>query len=278
MNDFIFLDNNLDNNSASAYDLSIQVSLDGFSFCIHHNEQCLALKTVDMESAPTGMPSEHIKELMLNEPLLNLHYGSIHLLWTNAHATLIPAPLFSKSIAQKAFELCYPLGQDHRLLWQKSSMMDVYLVYDIPLSLLDFFQTQFPGLHIYHHSFPFIQGAKTELHGNHPIVNLHVENDFINLLIIGKGNNHFFNTFAYRNHTDLAYHVLNTYGQKKLNTQQSSLVLSGKIRINDPATDLLQRYLPNIIFSEENQKSIPELSSHQHNQFVNLLNIHLCEL
>lgn len=280
MDDFVFLDTSFDNKLTSEYHLSIQVSLDGFSFSVHQGDQkkCLALKHIELGQANSGTPENLLKERILHEEFLNSSYQSVSILWTTPKATLVPEEFFSEETASDLFQLCFPLEKREKILWKTIKGVQSTLIYTIPESLLNFLSSQFGEMELFHHTFPLLQFSPMVSEGNHPKIHVHVEKEFINIFIANKENKNYFNSFSYRDPADMVYYILNVIGQLKLNPEQSKVSLSGRINPESAATILLKKYLSQIEFkavegfdriNTGKKKSLP--------LFVNLLNLSKCE-
>jgi hypothetical protein len=80
--------------------LSIQFSLDGFSFCIFHKDSKTfkALYDYNFEESNNSPQKllENISSIFDNEDLLQKKYHSVNISHINELSTLVPKPLFDK--------------------------------------------------------------------------------------------------------------------------------------------------------------------------------------
>ena len=107
MQDFAFVDETLDINITQSYYLSIQVSLNGLSFCILDpvRNKYIALSHQNFE---TDLIFDDflntIEEYIEKNELLNHTFKSTKLIWLTNKNTLIPNSFFKKENLKKSCE------------------------------------------------------------------------------------------------------------------------------------------------------------------------------
>ncbi|MFA8433214.1 MAG: DUF3822 family protein [Marinifilaceae bacterium] len=274
MDDFIFLDTNFEYSQTKEYHLSIQVSLDGFSFSIHQSESgnCLALKKGKIAEGANGKPEELILKNLLNEEMFNKSFQSVSTLWVTPKVSLIPTDIFSESLAESSLKLCHPIQKDEKVIWTEHPELKSNWVFSIPESIWQFLTLQFPGVEIHHHLFPFATEALTFKPANHPSVYIHAEQNYIAIFIPEKEGKHFFNTFTFQNTADLVYYILNVFDQRRLNAGQSKLYFSGVIEEGDNVHSLLKKYIFRTEMLPIKRSGKITFQGQSKNQFINLLN------
>ena len=97
MNEILCVDETLDINSTSLYNLSIQVSLDGFCFSIFNsvNKKYIVLKYIPYpNNISNEVIFEKIEETLKKEELLNLTYKSVNAIYLSPKYTLVPEEFF----------------------------------------------------------------------------------------------------------------------------------------------------------------------------------------
>ncbi|MDE5422731.1 DUF3822 family protein [Ancylomarina sp. DW003] len=282
MDELLFVDSTFEKDNTSRYILSIQLSLDGFSFSILNLEnKCLALfQSKKLVSQPENSSIDILKEKIRNCEYLNLSYKTISVIWLSKKSCLIPSSLFSETIAVDSFQLCQPLLKDEIIRWNEVKEMNAYLVYALPSALPEFLNSQFSEAKISHQSFGFYRQALNQtIDSKHPKIYIQVFEHFFDAFIPDVEQKHFANSFAFKDEVDMVYFILNIYKQQKLNTEYSQLHLSGKIDETSKAYETLQRYIKFIkLETIENISPLKnDVSNSEYNQFTKLINTSLCE-
>ncbi|MBI9059272.1 MAG: DUF3822 family protein [Labilibaculum sp.] len=282
MNDFVFVDTSFDKNKTKEYVLSIQVSLDGFSFTVlNGNKKCIVLNRFSpfLKNGDKN-PIASFVELVRNHELLNLDFKQITVLWVSNKILILPEEFFSEEFAFESFQLSHDLKTEDSLLWNKIPELNAWGVFSIPTCITDFIHSHFANVKLYHHSLPFFSlSLKEKLPDGHPQVFLNVQNDFFHVIIPDRKGKHFINTFTYNTDSDLAYYILNIFKQQNLNNERSKLIIDGAVQEESKVVQLLKKYLGQV-----EVKLLPlefringSIPHKEYNQFINLLNLSKCE-
>jgi hypothetical protein len=282
MHDFSFIDETLDINITNTYHVSIQVSLNGFSFCILdtvHNKY-IALKHYEFGKKDTTFEN-NIKLTLRDDEFMNQEYKSAGLIFTTRKSTLIPAPLFNKKYLKEYFSFNHNLDESEKIYYNHLRNTDAYVVFALPGYLPDIINHHFPKINIYHQSTPFLENILRN-HKKKPdkhIVFLNADNELFDIAVVHLKKLKLYNCFYYKNENDLLYFVLYMYEHLKLDPEKSDLCIAGKILKSSKHYEILNKYIRNIRFEKlEPQFSysytLNEIPSHT---FVNLLNLYTCE-
>ncbi|PKQ60407.1 hypothetical protein BZG02_19275 [Labilibaculum filiforme] len=282
MNDLVFVDTSFDKNKTKEYTLSIQVSLDGFSFSILNSHlKCIALNQfIPFKTNSDNNPINSFIEIVRNNELLNLDFKDVSLVWISDKALLIPSEFFSEDFAYESFQLSHHLDKSDCLQWNEITELKAWIVFSFPNNINEFIQSHFKNSILYHHCFPFYKEALNQkIAENHPQVFLNIQNNFFHVIIPDRNGKHFINTFSYSASSDLAYYILNIFKQQKLNNERSKLIIDGLVQEDSQVILLLKKYLGQVevkLLPSEFRinKSIPH---QEYNQFINLLNLSRCE-
>ncbi|MDM8160639.1 DUF3822 family protein [Labilibaculum sp. K2S] len=282
MSDLVFVDSSFDKNKTKEYTLSIQVSLDGFSFSIlNEHKGCIALNQfIPFKTNSDNNPINSFIEIVRNHELLNLSFKDVSLLWISDKVLLIPSEFFSEDFAYEGFQLSHCLEKNECLEWNELPELKSWIVFSFPKNIKEFVQSHFKNSKLYHHCLPFYKEALNQkIAENHPQVFLNIQNYFFHVIIPDRNGKHFINTFSYSASSDLAYYILNIFKQQKLNNERSRLIIDGLVQEDSNAIILLKKYLGQVevkILPSEFRikKSIPHK---EYNQFINLLNLSRCE-
>lgn len=282
MDDFVFVDTSFDKNKTKEYILSIQVSLDGFSFSIvDGDKKCLALnRFIPFHKSGDSNPLDSFIEIVRNNSFLNSKFNNVSIIWISKRVMLIPSEFFTDEFAFDSFQLSHQLDQTDCILWNELTSLKSHIVFSFPESIKEFIQTHFENPSFYHHTYPFFhQAIKAKSIESHPQVFVNIQDDFFNVIIPEKNGKHFINTFSYQTDSDLTYFILNIFKQQKLNNERSKLILDGKIEQDSKIVNLLKKYLGKVEVKmlPSHYKVSNKLTHKEYNQYINLLNLSMCE-
>ncbi len=282
MHDLSFLDESLDINITNTYHVSIQVSLNGFSFCLLDTarNKYVALKHYEFDTKETTL-EENIKRVSNEDEFLNKEYKSSRLIFTTRKFTLVPTPIFNKEYLKKYFSFNHNLEESERIYFNHLRNADAYVIFAIPGNLSDIFNYHFPKIKIYHQSTPFIESILRN-HKNsqdkHTMF-LNAGEDLFDIAVVHLKNLKLYNCFFYKNENDLIYFVLYTYEYLKLDAEKTVLVIFGSLSKSSKYYEILKKYIRNLRFEQPKTQftysyTFNEIPSHT---FVNLLNLYTCE-
>jgi hypothetical protein len=272
-------DETLDINSTANYDLSIEVSLDGLSFCLLDSirNKFVLLRSFVSED-DKKLKTEQIEDLINKDDFLNRSFKSIKIVMPSERCTLIPAPLFDPAHKDEYFLFNHVPEENNVLLNNKVANPDSYIVFSVSKPLHALINEKFPSAIIMHHLKPLLTSAHiNRLFPTGKYIQLHIEKDFFNLLILSEKKLQFCNTFAYRNVSDIIYFVMYTFNNLSI-SQEETLYMSGLVEHFDELYTNISDYVRVIKFSEPAGSStfsyvFNEIGLHQ---FINLFNASHC--
>jgi hypothetical protein len=244
-------DETLDINSTANYDLSLQVSHDGLSFCLLDSirNKFVLLRSYESED-DKKLKTAEIEDLIHKDDFLNRSFRSVKIIMPSAKCTLVPSQLFDPAHKDDYFLFNYIPDENSIILNNKVSNHDTYIVFSVSNPLHNLVSDKFPGVTIMHHLKPLLLNAPNKhiLHGG-KYVQLHIEKDFFNLLVINEKKLIFSNTFSYRNVSDILYFVMYTFTNLGLK-QEETLFLSGMAEYYDELYTNISEYIRSVRFAE----------------------------
>ena len=230
MQEFAFVDETLDLNLTLSYKLSIQVSLNGLSFCIldpvRNKFIALSHKNFEKNLLIDDLQSIIDKYVDGNE-LLNKEYKNIKISWQSIKNTIIPQKYFNDKDLKKYFELSHKLDDLDEIHYKKLKYSDSYSVYAIPNQLAGILSRKYKGASFYNQQIPFINTVLFKHHSESKKVFVNINIDFIDITISQKGKLLFYNAFSYKTDNDILYFIINVYEQQGLDTEFTEVVISG---------------------------------------------------
>ncbi len=232
------------------YRLSIRFAADGFSFLILNpeNKKFLYRAEYSFYGVRDARHLSYILDHLFSTlPLLNKDFDKIDLLFRPSYQTLVPKVLYDESRKEDIARLNFPFEEEDVIL-ADAVRDDIYLVFPVGKSLIDFWQVNAPGATMHSTAKVMLECLRLlSMQSTSPQnVFLHIEERHLDILVFKQDDVLFFNSFRYHTPQDLTYYLLYVYQHLALDTQTVPLWLLGKIRKGDPVYELLYRYVKNV--------------------------------
>lgn len=283
MHDLSFLDETLDINITRSYHLSIQIDLNGFSFCILDTirNKYVALKYYSF--APDSEdPGKQIRNIFEKDEFLNQEFKGSKLICTSKKSTLIPDPLFNKNNPEDYFSFNHSLNDsEDQILYNRVKNAEAYVVFAVPGFLTSLVQDYLPSIKIFHQSTPLIENIFLNRRNkkDQVTVYMNVAKDMFDIVVIDGKKLNLYNCFSFQDENDLIYFTLYIFEQLKLDPEKTEIMLSGNITKTMKHYEILKKYIRHIRFDTPNTQftysyTFNEVPSHT---FLNLLNLYTCE-
>ncbi|QYA26265.1 DUF3822 family protein [Gramella sp. MT6] len=253
--------------------LSIQVSLNGLSFCILERDTNTIsyFKKFDFKKQldPIKVLSK-IEEIYEQEEALNQKVDNVNLVFNNALFSLVPEKLFDDEQAASYLKFNTRILKTDFIAFDnlKDEIVNVYIPYT---NIINYFFDRY-GEFEYRHALSVLIDSLLELpkETNGPKVYLHTLFGHYELVIIENGKVIFANSFEYDTKEDFLYYLLFTAEQLNLDPNIFELVLIGEINKDSEEYKMVWDYIKNISFMgpfhsfnfEEKAKPEKELSEY----------------
>jgi len=248
-----------DFNNLNESHLSIQLSLDGFSFCIidKNKNRIIELKYISFSNnSPTPQKHlENVEEIFKQEALLKRKYDSVNITHVNNLSTLVPKPLFDDNHLNNYLKYSSKTYKNDYIVYDELENHDMVNVYIPFVNINNFFLENFGGFEYKHFSTILIENLlNTYKFSEHPHMFVNISEKHFEIVIIANNKLMFYNTFKYQSKEDFIYYVLFTAEQLNLNPEKMDLVFSGKISKENDLYKIAYKYIRNISLLENRSK------------------------
>jgi hypothetical protein len=244
-------DETLDINSTSNYDISIQVSLNGFSFCLLdiHRNKFVMLREYKLSGRDDEL-SKQIEEIIYKDDFLGKPYHKYRLVYIFEKNTLVPAGLFDPAVKDDFFTLNYSLEDNYIVSNNRVPEPDSFLLFDVRQDLQDLLIKAFPEASLSHHAKPLLFSCfGNAVKQNNRYIHINIEDCYFNIVIINERKMEFLNTFRYRNSSDILYYLLFTFEKMGI-SKDETVHLTGLIEKGDELYNNMLRYVSKIEFEK----------------------------
>jgi len=268
--------NNLALSVDNYYSLSIQISLDGFSFCIYNStlKQLEALKNYDIKVDNLDELLSKIKFIFKTEPLLDYNFNKVNVCHINNLSTLVPKSLFDSSKLNQYLNLSIKTLKNDYFDYDELSLIEAVNVYIPFVNVNNFMIDRFGSFEFNHISSLFI---KNILEQSNKSINskmyVYVFENKLYIIVCEVKKLIFYNSFNYLTKEDFIYYILFVAEQLEMNSNNFELNLLGNITNNSELYILAHKYIKNIkLFNYNlNYDTLIPLSDLQKRRFYNLL-------
>lgn len=244
------IDETFDKNSSENYELSLQMSPYGFSYCVLDTirNKYILLRGTDPND-PKLLTPEKAAEIIIADDFLSGKFKKVNLIFPSSGATLVPSPLFDPEKKEEFFTLNLLKEESDIILYNKIQEPDAYILFSVKKQFSELASKLFPGSNLYHHTVALLQQVSHFSRNEFGLyVHVHIEKAYFNLLILEHGTLRFFNTFNYKNINDILYYVLNIYKNMGI-SREETMNFSGHVHLHEDLQTKFSRYVKNIKFT-----------------------------
>ncbi len=245
-----FFDETLDINSTENYELSVQVSSDDLSFCILDTlrNKFVLLRSYEPEENLSFDPAR-LADIINKDDFLIRKYKKVSIITPSPKSTLVPGPLFDDSKKNEYFTFNQVPSEGEIIVTNKLRDPDIFIVFSLPEGIVHTLSSAFPGSTFMHQLKPLFQNIylnRSSIGSNN--IHVHLEEEYLNMIIFDQSALKFCNTFHYRTVSDIQYYVL--YVLKRLNISHEEIIyFSGRIIKEKEILSSFSNYLSTLRFA-----------------------------
>ncbi len=228
-------------------EISIQISLSGFSFCIYSPENNLIRAFRYYKFTNTLLQEDFLNsvdDILHKDDLLRLPQKKARVVITGRKSTMIPHEFFHVEQLKQMLEFNHPIEDLEEIHYNNINFCDSYLTFAVPSYLAGMVAEKFKHIEFYNQASPLLFYAHQlikEGKGDGVLVNLNKE--FFDIIVIQNNSLKLINTFLYVNSTDLLYFILYVCKQLKIDPNAISFYLTGEESNNRSLISDLSEYI-----------------------------------
>jgi hypothetical protein len=241
--------------SASSQYLSIQLSLNGLSFSIRDSEKFYLLKDFSFEKIFSwNQAADEAEKILKSENIAGKKFSSVTATVNHTKFSLVPSPLFDISKQKEYLKLNTEVDTSDTIYNNLIKSIDARNIFAMPLPVEKIFRRNFGACQMSHH-LSILAESFLSLFKNAPEQKLLVNIDraTFDIILIKENKLYFCNSFGFHSINDIAYFLLFTCEQLKVNPEKISISLSGMVEKGGELHTLLEKYIRNIGFITRSQ-------------------------
>ncbi|MBC2840222.1 DUF3822 family protein [Robiginitalea sp. SC105] len=242
--------NRLGQKEDSFYKLSIQVSLNGLSFCILDTiGKRLALShslRFNEELSPYDLQRELRESLRVNG-VLDFTFSEVIAIHRNALFSLVPQALFSEDDLANYLKFNAKILPTDHLDYDAIDGLDAMNVY-VPFANVNNYLYDLFGEFEFKHTATVLLETLVKLpnSGTGEICYVHLAEGQMDMAVFTGKKLQYFNSFSCSNEADIMYYLLFALEQLQLDPSTIKLRLLGEVEEGDATYELASRYIENI--------------------------------
>ncbi|WP_026752888.1 DUF3822 family protein [Sediminibacter sp. Hel_I_10] len=228
-------------------DLSIQIHLNGLSFCILNKENATVefLKHVPFEKKETPHELLHrLKTAIDTHSVFEQSFQNVICIFQNDLSCLVPKTLFDEAFLADYLKFNAKILKTDYITFDEISNVNAVNVY-VPLVNINNYLFDLFGSFVFKHSSTvLLENLIYQAQSNQDTqFYVHVNAQSFELIIIKNKELQFYNTFQYHTKEDFIYYLLFTIEQLDLDVETLKLWFLGEIRREDDLFKLTYKYV-----------------------------------
>jgi hypothetical protein len=239
-------------------ELSIQVSLSGFSFLIKASGtgECLCFRNYPFEKLQLiDELIRKVESILNSDQYLNDEFNSTRACYVSQKATLIPAPFFRETDLKKQFEFNHNLNEYDELHFNYLDAIEAYCLFSLPSYLSQILHNSFSGITFRHQVSNLISICKPLCTESYT-VGLSINSDFFDILVFENKQLLLHNSFQFTNSLDFAYFFMYPLKQLKIAPEKVHLLVFGEITKNKQILNELKGKVYNLKYPEPDSGTV----------------------
>ncbi|WP_339881912.1 DUF3822 family protein [Polaribacter vadi] len=252
--------------------LSIQFSLDGFSFCVVNSlkNNIVYFKEYQFKETQNSPESllEEIKVIFKNDANLQLEYNNVTVIHENNLATLVPNQFFNEDSLANYLSLNIKTLKNDFITFDEIDIIDAKNVYIPYVNINNYLFQNFGEFEYKHHNTILLEKLLKVNTSDKKVMYINVSKNTFDLIVLENNKLILSNSFSYISKEDFIYYVLFTAEQLQLDTMDFQLYFMGNITKLDAIYKITYKYIKNVFFLESNNSIFKELKIANHSNYI----------
>jgi len=281
MHELNFVDETFDLKLASEYNLSIQVGLDGFSFCILDviRKKYIVLRHIPLIVGKIQFLTKKIDAIFDQEDKLNASYQSVSITYSTNKATLLPKEYSDAGIFAKIAGFTNDINRTEDIGVNLLPGFNQQLIFSYPKELMTLLNRKFTEFHFKHKSLPLLAAAVDQRNEKKNSLLINFEKKYIRMIAVKDMQIALYNSFYFKNESDFLYYTLNICHTLQIDPERDELLIGGYVADDSSYIRQLKKYVSNVYFLKPSPDFYysATFDKVQKHQFISLLNTYRCE-
>ena len=252
--------------------LSIQFSLDGFSFCITNSDtkESLYLSNYDFEETLKTPQSllENIKRIFQENKHLQYDFDTIEVIHENHLSTTVPSEYFDEDSLASYLDLSVKTFKNDFIAFDNIEEFAIHNIYIPYVNINNYLFNSFGEFEYKHHQSVLLENLIKLPNKNEKMMYVNVSKHHFDLVVLEAKKLIFLNSFNYKTKEDFIYYLLFTAEQLELNPEEFNLLFSGAISKESDVYKITYQFIRNIDFLKNTNAIFKSLDLAQHTNYT----------
>ena len=253
-------------------DLSIQFSLDGFSFCVLDSKTKEDIYFTQYQFKRTLNSPEDllkkIKSIFKQDTNLQLVYSAVSVIHQNNLSTIVPSQYFNENSLTNHLNLNIKILKTDFITFDDITTIDAKNVYIPYVNINNYLFQNFGEFEYQHHTSILIEKLLKLESSNQKKMYVNGSKGSFDIIVLENRELLFSNSFSYNTKEDFIYYILFTAEQLQLNTEEFILYFMGEIKEESEIYKIAYTYIKNIFFLESKNSIFQDLEVTNHSNFI----------
>lgn len=253
--------NNADQTAENFYKLSIQVSLNGLSFCVADTLRNTILLSEHLNFGKELSPFEvqrELKELLREHKVLELDISETVVIHRNNLFSLVPKALFDKDELANYLKFNAKILANDFIEYDEIESHEMMIVYVPYMNINNYIFDILGEFEFVHNATVLLESLlKSSGSATEPACFVHVSHRQIDMIVTNRKQLVFYNSFNYETKEDFIYYILFTLEQLDLDPENIPLRLFGKVEEGDELYNICYEFVRHISIYEQDSLYFP---------------------
>ena len=222
--------------------LSIQASLNGFSFSIvcPNQKKLLYFKDIKLKISNSNLLARHFESLFAEETILQNNFEKIFLVYHSRNFTLVPEQLFENQIDKDLTPLLFEQNEQASWINNKIAQLEGKLLFAIPESFQQAINKRLPSAQIIHPLHRIIE--QTGISDANKRMLLLFDNDHFSLALFNQNELKLINNFSFKHPNDVVFFIITVLRQFNISAKDITVQYAGNTQAHTGLEDVLQKH------------------------------------
>jgi hypothetical protein len=280
MHEINWIDDSFDTKHAADYHLSVQIGLDGFSYCILDTRinKYLIFRHIPLSVGKAQFLTRKVEGIFEQDEKLGASYKEISITFSTNKVTLIPGEFSKSAEAQKIAQMINEVGRTESLHTDEIKGFGYQLISSYPKELMATLHHKYTDFAFRHKSVPLIQLTVPQRDENKNTLVINFEKKYVRMIAFKGSQISLYNSFYFKNEPDFLYYTLNIWQNLLFDPDRDEILIGGFVADDSGYIRLLKKYVTNIRFMKplEGFNYGNLFTKVQKHQFISLLNNYSC--
>jgi len=236
-------------------ELSIQFSLDGFSFCVLDSKTRKDIYFTQYQFEETlNSPEDLLKKIetiFKNDANLQIEYAAVSVIHQSNLSTIVPTKYFDENSLATYLNFNIKTLKTDFITFDSIDTIDAKNVYVPYVNINNYLFQNFGEFEYQHHSSILLKKLFKLEASNQKKMYVNVSKSSFDIVVLENRKLIFSNSFSYATKEDFIYYILFTAEQIQLNTEEFQLYFMGEIEVESEIYKIAYTYIKNIFFSKK---------------------------